>query len=320
MTLSRVRPKEHKRNQIRLSTGDRAFSIFSHAIVLLFAFLCFYPFWYVFINSIVTGDAAREGVFFFPLPGQFYFGTYEMIFRTGEIFAGMRISAARVLVSTVGCVTFSAMFAFLVSRQQLPFRKIIYRFAIVTMYINAGLIPWYIMMKAYGLTNNFATYVVPAMLNVWFVILIKTFIESAIPPELEESAKVDGARFDIIFFRIILPLCKPILATCVLFNAVGAWNTYLDNWILVTDPRLQTVQMVLFNHIRQTESLAATLRNVALAGGTIAPGMQEALRNNLTVDSVRNATTLVSMIPIMMIYPFLQKYFAKGIMLGAVKG
>lgn len=310
--------KTKKQNRLRMSSGDRTFVIVSHVVVILFAFLCFYPFWYIIINSIVTKTAAQNGVYIFPRLGDFYFGTYESIFKKGEIFAGMRVSAARILVTVTLNVMFSAMFSFLMTRQNLPFRKIIYRYGIVTMYVGGGLIPWYLMMKTYGLYNNFATYVVPGLFGMGGVILIKTFMES-IPASLEESARIDGAGFITTFFKIIMPLSKPILATMYLFGAVGTWNAYFDNYLLVQDPNLQTVQMALFNYIKQAEALANTMKQAARTG-VISQDTVKSLTNNLTVESVRNATTIIALLPIMAVYPFLQKYFAKGIMIGAVKG
>jgi ABC-type glycerol-3-phosphate transport system permease component len=308
-----------KKNRIRLSPGDKIFSAICHAVVIIIAFLCFYPLWYVFINSIATGAAAREGVYIFPMPGQFYLETYKSVLTDGSILSGMRVSSARVVISTVLCVTFSALFAYLTTRPQLPFRQVIYRFAIVSMYVSGGLIPWFVMMRAYGLSNNFAVYIVPGMLSMWFVILIRAYMDSSIPAELEEAARMDGAGHLIVFFRIFMPLCKPILATCALFNAVGAWNAWFDNFLLVTDPNLQTVQVTLFNFIREAESMTRTLRMAASAGIGTYDIMQDMIQN-MTSDNVRNTTTIVTMFPIMMIFPFLQKFFASGIMMGAVKG
>ena len=305
-------------NRIRMSSGDRAFVIICYLVVLLVAFICFYPFWYVIINSVVTKDAALKGVYIFPKSGDFYFGTYLNVLKRGDIFSGMLVSAARTVISTVGCTVFSAMFAFLMTRPKLRFRKFIYRYAIITMYVSGGLIPWYLMMKFYGLYNNFGTYVVPGMFSAYSVILIKTFMES-IPPSLEESARIDGAGFVTTFFKIIMPLCKPILATCALFTAVGTWNLYFDNYLLVQNPHLQTVQMALYNYIKQAEALAANMQQAAQSGVT-SQSILKNLQNNLTVESVRNVATILSILPIMLVYPFLQKYFAKGIMLGAIKG
>ena len=238
--------------------------------------------------------------------------------RDGKLLHSLLISVARTVLSTVGCVLFSAMFAYLMTQQNLPCRKVIYRFAIITMYVGGGLIPWYLVMKLYGLYNNFWVYVIPNLLGVYYCILIKTFIEG-LPAALEEAARIDGAGFFTLFFRIILPLSKPILATVALYQAVGQWNSYQDNYLLVQDPNLQTVQMALYNFVHQAEAVAKAMQQAALSGGNIADIANSAAANT-TADSVRNATTILSMLPIMLVYPFLQKYFAKGVMLGAVKG
>jgi len=231
------------------------------------------------------------------------------------------ISTLRVIVQVVTNVTLSAMFAFLVTRKNMLFRKFVYRYAIISMYVSGGLIPYYLLIRTYGLMNTFHVYWVPGMLGVWNVILIKTFMES-IPAEMEESARIDGAGFLTVFFKIMIPLSKPILATCALFVAVGSWNAYFDNYLFVTDRGLQTIQMELFNYIREAESILNQMRQIAQAGGGIA-GMAEAgtsVAQNLSSEAIRNTTTIVTMLPIMLVYPFLQKYFQSGIMLGAVKG
>ena len=210
------------------------------------------------------------------------------------------------------------MFAYLMTQKNLPCRKVIYRFAIITMYVSGGLIPWYLVMKLYGMYNNFWVYVFPNLLGVYYCILIKTFIEG-LPAALEEAARIDGAGFFTLFFKIILPLSKPILATVALYQAVGQWNSYQDNYLLVQDTNLQTVQMTLYNYVHQAEAIAKAMQQAALSGGNIADIANSAAANT-TADAVRNATTILSMLPIMLVYPFLQKYFAKGVMLGAVKG
>jgi len=309
-----------RRNRIRLSPGDKVWVIIAHIVVILLAFICFYPMWYLFINSIATADAARgAGVLVFPRPGQFYFGTYRQIMSEGRILGGMRVSGARVVVSCILVVTTTSLFSYLTTREQLPFRRIIYRFGIVSMYVSGGLIPMVVLYRTIGLTNNFATYIVPGMFNVGSVILIRAFMQSAIPAELEESAKIDGAGHLTICFKIFVPLSKPILATVALFTAVGAWNAWFDNFLFVTDPRLQTIQRELLAFLQQADTIIRTIQRNAMAG-TMSPDMMENITRNLTGDSIRNASTIIAMVPIMMVFPFLQKYFARGIMMGAVKG
>ena len=303
-------------NRIRRRADEKALHVISVVLITIFTLMCLYPFWNVFINSIVTKEEAARGVYFFPEEPTF--SVYADVLRDGKLLHSLLISVARTVLSTVGCVLFSAMFAYLMTQQNLPCRKVIYRFAIITMYVGGGLIPWYLVMKLYGLYNNFWVYVIPNLLGVYYCILIKTFIEG-LPTALEEAARIDGAGFFTLFFRIILPLSKPILATVALYQAVGQWNSYQDNYLLVQDPNLQTVQMALYNFVHQAEAIAKAMQQAALSGGNIADIANSAAANT-TADAVRNATTILSMLPIMLVYPFLQKYFAKGVMLGAVKG
>ncbi len=303
-------------NKIRRRADEKALHAISVVLVTIFTLMCLYPFWNVFINSIATKAEAARGVYFFPEEPTF--SVYADVLRDGKLLHSLLISVSRTVLSTVGCVLFSAMFAYLMTQQNLPCRKVIYRFAIITMYVGGGLIPWYLVMKLYGLYNNFWVYVIPNLLGVYYCILIKTFIEG-LPAALEEAARIDGAGFFTLFFRIILPLSKPILATVALYQAVGQWNSYQDNYLLVQDPNLQTVQMALYNFVHQAEAVAKAMQQAALSGGNIADIANSAAANT-TADAVRNATTILSMLPIMLVYPFLQKYFAKGVMLGAVKG
>lgn len=300
-------------NKIRRRADEKALHAISAVLITIFMLMCLYPFWNVFINSIATKEEAARGVYFFPKEPTFT--VYADVLRDGKLLHSLLISVARTVLSTVGCVLFSAMFAYLMTQKDLPCRKAIYRFAIITMYVGGGLIPWYLVMKLYGLYNNFWVYVIPNLLGVYYCILIKTFIEG-LPTSLEEAARIDGAGFFTLFFRIILPLSKPILATVALYQAVGQWNSYQDNYLLVQDTNLQTVQMT-YNYVRQAESIAKAMQQ---ATGSGMASLADAAANNTTADSIRNATTILSMLPIMLVYPFLQKYFAKGVMLGAVKG
>jgi len=303
-------------NHIRRTTDEKVIHGFSAAFITLFMLLCFYPFWNVFINSIATKEEAVSGVYLFPKEP--IFTVYVDVLKDGKLLHSLLISVARTVISTMGCVVFSAMFAYLITQPDLPHRKFIYRFAIITMYVGGGLIPWYLTMKLYGLYNNFWVYVIPNLMGVYYCILIKTYIES-LPQSLEEAARIDGAGFFTLFFRIILPLSKPILATVALYQAVGQWNAYQDNYLLVQRSDLQTVQMMLYNYVHQAEAIAKSMQQAAAAGGSVGSVGQVAAQNT-TADAVRNATTILSMLPIMLVYPFLQKYFAKGVMLGAVKG
>jgi len=204
------------------------------------------------------------------------------------------------------------MLAYLITQKEMLFRRFVYRFYIITMYMGAGLIPYYITMKAYKLQDSFLLYIIPGAINAFYLILIKTYIEQ-LPDSLEEAAKIDGAGFFTVFIRIIFPLCKPISATIAIFTAVNAWNTWIDNYLLVRNPNLQTVQLILYNYLNQAQALAKRMSATGGGGG---------IMENATVTrrSGRWATLVITVIPIMLVYPFLQKHFIKGILLGAIKG
>ena len=164
-------------------------------------------------------------------------------------------------------------------------------------------------MRMYGLKDNFWLYIIPGAVNAFFLILTKTFIEQ-LPGSMEESAKIDGAGFFTIFSRIIMPLCRPIIATITVFCAVGQWNSWQDNYFLVGNPHLQTLQLILYTYLTKAQALA----------GMMSIGVNMDLTKQLTPLSVQMSITVITVIPIMLVYPFLQKQFAKGIMMGAIKG
>ncbi|MDE6972780.1 MAG: carbohydrate ABC transporter permease [Lachnospiraceae bacterium] len=288
--------------------GSRIADAAIYLICFLFMVLCIYPFYYVIIYSISDPNQAASGLVF--LPKGFSLETFKGIFMLNDIPGAFLISVARSLVGTVFTIAGSSFFAYLVTNQKMFARKLVYRFVILTMYLNAGLIPWYMTMKAYGLRNSFWLYVVPGIVTAYYVILIKTYMEQ-LPRELEESARIDGAGIFTIFARIIFPLSKPIIATIAVYAVVGQWNAWTDNYFLVTDAKLQTLQMVLYNYLNQ----ANRFQNMSSAALDSAAAV-----SMITPTSVKMCITVIVVIPIMCVYPFLQRYFVKGIMMGAVKG
>lgn len=294
---------------IKISIGERVFNVINYVVMILFMLICIYPFYYVIIYSISDPTQAAGGVFL--LPAGLELTSYKEIFEKGDILWAFLVSVARTVLGTIICVGASSFFAYLVTKKEMVARKFIYRFVIVTMYLNAGLIPWYLTMKAYGLRDNFLLYILPGAVNAFYMILIKTYIEQ-LPPSLEESASLDGAGVFTIFSKIILPISKPIIATVTVYCAVGQWNTWTDNFFLVSDTRLQTVQLILYNYLNNAQAIADSMRNSAGGVGITA--------SSISPESVQMAVIVIAVVPIMMVYPFLQKYFAKGIMMGAIKG
>ena len=215
-------------------------------------------------------------------------------------------------IGTALMVAATGLIGYLVTKKEMWHRKFWYRFIVITMYFNAGLIPWYMNMSMLGLTGTFAAYIIPGIVAPYNIILVKTYIES-IPAELEESAFMDGAGFFTVFRKIIWPLSKPILATIAIFGAVGHWNSFTDSLMLMQNtPELYTLQHILYNYLNMSTNIAGIMGS----GG----GSSDMVEGLLNAKVIKYTVSMVTVIPILMVYPFMQRYFEKGIMLGAVKG
>lgn len=291
----------------RRTLGSKAFNAVNYTLLALFGIITLYPFWYIFVYSI--SDPVKAGAAsYLILPVGFSLGNYISIFTQANILHAAFISSARTVVGTIAGVFCCALFAYLLTKPLLPFRSFMYRALVITMYLSSGLIPWYVTMKMLGLKDNFLLYILPGLISAFNVILIKTYIES-ISPALEESAFIDGAGYFRIFSSIILPLSMPVIATVAIFTAVGQWNTWTDNMFLANTPKLQTLQYLLYTYISGAEAELSQMKNH--------------LKNmNIVVspNSIKMTITMVVTLPIIIVYPALQRYFIKGIMLGAVKG
>lgn len=296
----------------RLTKGDIVFNAINYTVFILFTLLCVYPFYYIFINTISANDLSANGQIIF-YPQQIHFDNYANIIQISGFGQAAFITVMRTILATAATVAGSALLGFLFTKDMWH-RKFWYRFLIVTMYFNAGLIPWYMTMRNLNLTNNFLAYVLPAIVSPFNIIMVKTYIEST-PLSLQEAAEIDGASVMTIFTKIVLPLCKPILATIAIFSAVGQWNSFQDTLILMTDSHLYTLQYILYIYLNQANSLAAIVQQSA--------GNSNLIQNaatQITPTAIKMTITMVVVIPILFVYPFFQRYFTKGIMIGAVKG
>jgi ABC-type glycerol-3-phosphate transport system permease component len=279
-------------------------------ILTAFAFSCIYPLYYIFINSLSSSQAVLKGVFFIPV--DFTIDSYKELRTVSGLPSAIFISLARTVcgsLSTTVCCSFAA---YIITRRNMPFRKIIYRFFIFTMYINAGFIPYYLLISTIGLRNNFLVYILPSMISAYYMILVKTFIES-MPTALWESAEIDGAGILRIYFNIIVPLAKPILACIIVFSAVNQWNAWSDDLFFMMGNKarnLHCLQFLLYRNLAQNMSTA--VKNVGSAAAAAAI--------KVTPMTLRMAMTFITVLPILCVYPVMQRYFTKGIMLGAVKG
>ena len=289
------------------------FNILNYGFFALFTFLCLYPLWYVFCYSLSVPElAAKEGVSFWPVG--FTLTNFQQVFALDGLFHSMFISVMRTVIGTFFTVVTCMWLGYVFTKDKMPARKFFYRFMIITMYIGGGMIPTYLVFRSYGLLNTFAVYILPAMVSAYYVILIKTYVEQ-LPPSLEESALIDGAGPIIIFTKIILPLSMPIVATIAIFAAVGQWNSWFDNHIYTfNNKNLTTMQYMLYNYLNEAQRLANELKNN--------PNTQSQInrQNALTPNSVRMTVTMITVLPVLVVYPIFQRYIVKGIMIGAVKG
>ena len=305
--------KTHKRSY-KLTTGDIVFNILNYGFFLIFTLSCIFPFYYLFINTISSTDLVSRGMINF-IPRGLNLDNYVNLVKSNEIGQAFFVSIGRTLLGTALMVMASAFVGYLVTKQQMWHRKFWYRFLVITMYFNAGTIPWYLNMSMLGLTNNFMAYIIPGIVAPYNIILVKTYIES-IPAELEESAFMDGAGYWTIFRRIIWPLSMPILATIAIFGAVGHWNSFTDSLILMQNaPELYTLQHRLYLYLTTSSNIGALMN-----GGVSSSAAEGIMQTALNAKVIKYTVSMVSIIPILLVYPFMQRYFVKGIMLGAVKG
>jgi len=292
---------------------DKVNSIVSYIVYTLFAFVCVYPFYYIFINSISANDLSERGkVLFYPLG--LHFNNYINVMKIPGLFSALKVSVGRTVIGTLLTVIVAAFLGYMFTRETLWKRKLWYRFVVATMYFNAGIIPWFITMQNLGLTNNFWGYIFPVAVSPFYIVLCKTFVES-VPKELQQAAEIDGAGTLRIFFSIMVPVIKPILATIAIFAAVAQWNSFQDTLLLMTDSKLYTLQFTLYQYINQASSLKSLI-NSSSSSVNLAASLAKAQ----TATSVRMTVTIVVVTPIILVYPIFQQFFVKGIMIGAVKG
>jgi putative aldouronate transport system permease protein len=287
-----------------------AFDWINYAVMVLLAFIMIYPLWYCVAGSLNEGmDYLRGGVFLWPR--KWTLANYKAVFLDSAILNAFWVTIWKCLVGTVTSVLCTAMVAYAITRPKLRLKKLYIPFIMLTMFFSGGLIPYFILIVDLGLYDSFWVYVIPTMFSAYNMIIIQSFMRE-LPSELIESAKLDGASEYRIFFQMILPLSKPVLATIALFTVVTHWNSYFDSMMYTSSQELQTIQLFLKKVITDP-SVSRGLGSAA----TIAIPDQAA---TLTPQVVKLATMVVTALPVVCIYPFLQRYFVKGVTVGAVKG
>ncbi|HJD47245.1 MAG TPA: carbohydrate ABC transporter permease [Candidatus Mediterraneibacter norfolkensis] len=275
-------------------------------LFLIFAvIICVYPFWNIFIVSINDAtDAMRGGLYL--LPRKLSLASYANILGRSTFQHSILVTVARTLIGTPLAVLVTSALAYVMTRKDLVARKPLNLIFIFTMYFGGGMVPYYMVLKNLGLLDNFLVYILPGLLSVYNMILVRNYIEG-MPEALFEAARIDGANDLTIFFRIVIPLAKPIIMTIALFVAISQWNSWFDAYLYTNSQSLKTMQSILVEILNQYQT--------SDAGASAA----NQLSQSITPDSIRMAATMVTTIPIIMVYPFIQKYFVKGIMLGSVK-
>ena len=291
-----------KKKRKKRSAEDLAVDIVVWILLLIIFFITAYPFWYVIVASFSDGyDFMRGGVYLWPRV--FTLDNYKNLLSQDIWTNAFLVSFARTIVGTFLTVCMTCLISYTLSRKELMFGKV-YRFLVVfAMYVSGGLIPYYIVLRNLHLINTFWVYVIPSMLNLFFIIVGMNFFGS-IPISVIESAKLDGASELKVLIRIVLPVSTPFIATLALFSAVNQWNSWLDSAYYVSSESLRTAAYRMLAEINQSTGSSVT-------GGTI--------KTQSTTLTTQATAMVTSMLPIMCVYPFLQKYFVQGMMIGAVK-
>ncbi|MDT9721973.1 carbohydrate ABC transporter permease [Paenibacillus sp. ClWae2A] len=297
-----------KRFSRKRNLGDSIFSITNGIFMLLVMVVTLYPFLNTIAVSFNNGlDTIRGGIYLWPR--EWTLQNYVSVFQNPNLTQAAFISVARTVVGTVVQLFCTAMLAYVLSRKEYMFNKLVTTLFVMTMYFSGGLIPGYMLIKQVGLLNNFWVYIIPGLIGVFNMIVIRTYIQG-LSEGLIESAKMDGAGDFRIFMRIVLPLSKPVLATVALFIAVGQWNSWFDSMLYTAGNRnLTTLQY----------ELMKLLSSATSQGGTVNVDSFKNVTNMVTPVSIRAAITVVTAMPIVLLYPFLQKYFVTGLTIGGVK-
>lgn len=297
-----------------LSRGDRILNGCISVILIVLGFVTLYPFWNTLVISFNVGsDTSLGGITFWPR--KFTLDNYQIVFRDQRLMQSFLVTIIRTMVGTIGAILFTSVFAYAMSRKGVIGKKYYILMCIVTMYFSGGLIPTFLLIRSLGMMNTFWVLVIPGLISVWNMIIFRTFF-MGLPDALEESAKIDGANHWTIYMRIFMPLSGPVIATLSLFTAVGLWNDWFTATIYISESKLIPIQTLL-NQILNS-SMAEQL--IQATGGNAAAMDALNRERSVTTKSLSMATMMVATLPIVMVYPFVQKYFVKGVLIGSLKG
>lgn len=296
----------------KISKSYRVFTIFNYIFMTIVLAICLVPFLHTLAKALNDGnDTMRGGITIFPRV--FTWQNFQILLSDKTLYSAAFVSVIRVVSGVALRLSVEFMGAYALSYKDLPGRKYIILFVVVPGFISAGTMPTYLLMTKLNMINTFWVYILPGIFSFYHVTILRSYIESNVPFSLNEAAKIDGAREYTIMSRIVFPLCKPVLATVALWIAVAQWNDWQITLKYITDSRLFTLQYKLMQVIKESERMQALLKEAQMTGEIVTEEVKS------TPESLQAAQVIITILPIVCVYPFLQKYFVKGVTLGAVK-
>jgi putative aldouronate transport system permease protein len=294
---------------MKQSLGYRVFSVCNVIFFIILGLVMIFPMYKVFITSILTaGEMYASPLVLWPKNPTIE--PYIFIFSSNELPQAIQVTVFITVAGTFLSMLVTLFLAYALSKNFLPCWKIIHRLILATMFFDSGLIPFFILVRGLGLIDNIWVNIIPALVGVWNYLVIRSFFKQ-LPTSLEEAALIDGAGWFTVFFRIVLPISMPVIATFTLFHAVGYWNTWWNAMLFCNDPNLATLQLILRRLVVTGETMTQMVSNY---------GREKTSKGALYTEAIKMACVVVATVPILVVYPFLQKHFAKGVMIGAIKG
>ena len=288
------------------SGSDKVFNIIVNIILAFFALIILLPLIHVLSSSFSSPEAVYRGEVFL-LPKDFSLKCYELVLKRSDIWVGYRNTIFYTIAGTLISLAVQMMAGYALSRKDLRFRTLINLIFIFTMFVSGGMIPTYLVVKGLGMLNTMWAVILPGCVSAYNIIIVRTFVNSSVPFELQEAAMIDGCGNLRLFFSVVFPLCTPIVAVMTLYSIVGYWNSYFNALIYITDSDKYTLQLVLQNILMQNET--------GTSGGSLSGGEQALLS-----EALKYSTIVVSSLPVLIMYPFFEKYFEKGMIVGSLKG
>ncbi len=293
-----------------VNKGDTFFTVTVYILLILFCILTLYPLIYIVSCSFSDPEAVYRGDVFL-LPVNFSVKSYDRVLNNSEIWTGYKNTIIYTAVGTFLSVAFTMMSAYPLTRKDLKGRQVFMTLYVITMFFGGGIVPLYIVVDSLGMIDTMWGVILPGCVSVWNLIVVRTYINTSLPFELQEAAMIDGADGFCLFFRIVLPLCKPVILIMVLFYLVGYWNNYFNALMFLSTAEKYTLQLVLRNIL-----ITQDLNGMIGSGGSQENLYQQAILS----ESLKYSSIVVSTLPILLIYPFLSKYFEKGMVIGSLKG